>query len=159
VGDPRRFHFMASCISEHMPDRNMQIADVASGRGALQAAMRQLGYRHITSWDKRQRNAKTRRGYRYGWFDYRNAPRGYGLVVGMHPDEGTDHCVLYAVKHRIPFLICPCCIKPSASLYFGRHDFDGWCRHLTSLATTARFAVQVLHLKMAGRNVVLIGTP
>jgi hypothetical protein len=159
MGDPRRFHLMANCIREHFPDRHTHVADVASGHGALQAALRQLGYRHITSWDKRQRNAKNRLGYRYGWFDYRKAPSGYGLVVGMHPDEGTDHGVLYAVKYRVPFVICPCCITPSGSTYWGRHDFDGWCTHLMRLATSAHFSVQVLTLTMAGRNVVLMGTP
>jgi hypothetical protein len=43
-------------------------------RGWFRAALRQSGYNDIESWDKRARNAKTQHGYRYGYFDYRNAP-------------------------------------------------------------------------------------
>jgi hypothetical protein len=142
----------------HFPERDARIADVASGKGQLQAELRLSGYGTIESWDKRPRNAKTRHGYRYGYFDYRNAPRGYDLVIGMHPDEGTDHIIQYACKHRTPFIVCPCCVKPSAS-QFQDIGYEGWMRHLIGLAETGRMAVEVISLPMLGRKEVIIGRP
>lgn len=158
MGDTKRFRLFAEAVEHHFPERNAQIADVASGKGQLQAALRQTGYRSIVSWDKRPRNAKTRHGYHYGLFDYRSAPRDYELVIGMHPDEGTDHIIQYACKHRTPFIVCPCCVKPSASK-FQDIGYEGWMRHLIGLAEAGRMAVEVLALPMEGRKDVIIGRP
>ena len=158
MGDTQRFRLFAAAIDSFFPDRNIEIADVASGKGYLQAELRQSGYRNITSWDKRPRNAKTRHGYHYGHFDYRSAPRGYQLVAGMHPDEGTDHIIQYACKHKTAFIVCPCCVKPSASK-FQDIGYEGWMRHLVGLAESGKMAVKVITLPMHGRKEVIIGTP
>jgi hypothetical protein len=158
MGDSKRFRLFAEMITQFFPERDASIADVASGKGQLQAILRQSGYRDIVSWDKRHRNAKTRRGYHYGHFDYRSAPRGYELVIGMHPDEGTDHIIQYACKHRTPFIVCPCCVKPSAST-FQAIGYDGWMGHLIGLAEAGRMAVDVISLPMEGRKEVIIGRP
>jgi hypothetical protein len=158
MGDPARFRLFAETVEQQFSDRTAQIADVAAGKGYLQAALYQRGYRNIVSWDKRPRNAKNRHGYHYGYFDYRSAPRGYDLVIGMHPDEGTDHIIQYACKHRIPFIVCPCCVKPSASR-FQDIGYDGWLRHLIGLAEAGRMNVEVFSLPMEGRKQVIVGRP
>lgn len=159
MGDRRRFDLFASLIAERFPERRLYIADVASGKGALQAALRQRGYNAVTSWDRRKRNAKTRRGYRYGWFDYRSAPRDYDLVVAMHPDEATDQVIAYAAKHGKPFVVCPCCIKPTASTFWEQHCYAAWLDHLERFATEDGLAVERVALPMDGRKVCLVGGP
>jgi len=31
-------------------------------------------------------------------------------VVGVHPDEATDLIVDFAISHRKPFVVLPCCV-------------------------------------------------
>jgi hypothetical protein len=117
-----------------------------------------MGFNRVMTWDRRPRNASGRHGYRYGLFDYRSAPRDFDLIVGMHPDEATDHIIAYACKHRVPFLVCPCCVRPSAAPYQGCR-YDHWISHLKALATDGRMKVAEVELPMRGRNLVLIGRP
>jgi len=160
MGDSRRFVLFAKLISKHIP-KTARIADVASGKGALQAALRQLGYCNVTSWDKRKRNASPRRNYHYGYFDYKNTPREYDAIVAMHPDEATDHVILYSAKHQIPSIVCPCCAKPSATKYryIGQNIEWQWLRHLRQIAYQSGLLVTETLLPMAGKNRVLICLP
>jgi hypothetical protein len=160
MGDSRRFSQFAEVIANNWPASHF-VADVAGGKGLLQAALRRRSFTNIVSWDKRHKYAKGNRArmYRYGLFDYRSAPRDYDLVVGMHPDQGTDHIVSYAVKHRKPFAVCPCCVLPSAQPYGGTAGYAQWCDHLIRMAESARFDVNVTLLPMTGRNVVIVGRP
>ncbi len=157
MGDPARFRKFAELVKGTHPRRDLRIVDVAAGKGALQANLRQEGYTDIVSFDKRKRCARPRRFYRYAWFQY-NCGLDFDLVLAMHPDEGTDHAILYAAKHRVPFLVCPCCILPSASLFWDRKNFAGWVAHLTALASQTHAVEEVL-LPIAGKNLVLKGTP
>lgn len=157
MGDPARFRLFADLIKTEHPDLAAPVADVASGCGKLQAELRRRGYLEIESWDRRPRNAKNRRGYRYGRFDYRSAPRDYRLVVGMHPDQATDQIVMYAAKHGCPFMVCPCCVLPSAIRFYGGVDYDKWLRHLEGIAADGGLATHRVALPMAGRNVVISG--
>lgn len=158
MGDSRRFHLFAKLVEKHL-DKELNIVDVASGKGHLQAALRELGFKNIVSWDKRKKNASNRRGgYRYGYFDYR-CSEDYDAVVALHPDEGTDHAILYCGLHQIPGIICPCCIKPHAVQFFGRYDFSGWSDHLKRLAGKHNLSVQETVLPMNGRNFVMILKP
>ncbi len=160
MGDRSRFRMFADAIEEQFPlGKGLKIADVASGKGALQAALRERGFADVTSWDVRHRNAKTRRGYRYGMFDHRNAPRGYGLVVGMHPDGATDEIIAYACKHKVPFAVCPCCIIESATAFWGAHKFSAWVDHLCLFAEKRGMHVDTFDLNMAGRSTVIVGRP
>eukprot|EP01064_Diplonema_japonicum_P003236 TRINITY_DN12111_c0_g1_i1.p1 TRINITY_DN12111_c0_g1~~TRINITY_DN12111_c0_g1_i1.p1 ORF type:complete len:334 (+),score=66.75 TRINITY_DN12111_c0_g1_i1:407-1408(+) len=34
-------------------------------------------------------------------------------LVGIHPDEATDDVVLYALRHKKPFFVVPCCVFPT----------------------------------------------
>lgn len=157
MGDSRRFDLFSKVIERHL-NKEDHIVDIACGKGYLQAALRQLGFKRITSWDKRKRTAKNRMGYRYGYFDYRHKEK-YDAVVAMHPDEGTDHAVLYAGNHQVPAIICPCCIKPHAVAYWGDYNFHSWVSHLKALAVDLGLTIQELMLPMSGKNLVLILRP
>lgn len=157
MGDSRRFDLFSKLAERHL-NKESHIVDVACGKGYLQAAMRQIGFKHITSWDKRKRTSKNRKGYRYGYFDYRCKDM-YDGVVAMHPDEGTDHAILYAGIHQVPALVCPCCIKPHAVPFWDRHNFHNWVIHLKQLANKHSLFVQESVLRMNGKNLVLIFKP
>lgn len=116
MGDPKRFDLMARLVVGEFPERaGKAVADVAGGKGYLKAALYRLGWRGVTTIDARHRLAKHRPGQCYGRFNYRDWRR-WSLVLGMHPDEATDHIVLYAVRNLVPFVVCPCCIKPDAAI-------------------------------------------
>jgi len=156
MGDIRRFRLMADLIQGLIPNRNIRIADVAGGHAKLQATLRQSGYTNILSIDKRRKYASGRIGYRYGLFTY-DIAEAFDLVVGMHPDEATDHIVIYGHKHQVPWVVCPCCVRPSAVSYGdGANDYHRWMAHLRVLGGGPK-RVRTIQLPMAGRNVVLVG--
>ena len=158
MGDRKRFSHFAELIDRECPDRSVRIADVAGGKGQLQAALRCRGYTDIVSFDKRKKMARPRKIYRYEWFSFNHHQGEFDLVVAMHPDQGTDHSILYAVKNRVPFLVCPCCILPSATSFWDRRKFPAWVEHLEGLAAkTHQLRREVLPI--VGRNLVLVGTP
>lgn len=147
---------MADLVSRAFPQfSGCDVADVAGGKGHLQAALRQRGFRRITTIDKRHRLAKGRPGQKYGLFKCDTWER-YSLVLGMHPDEATDHIVLYGVRQDVPFVVCPCCIKPDATQFVGKSS--GWIAHLTQLAHQTHEVNRII-LPIEGDNIVLIGTP
>lgn len=158
MGDRRRFDlFGALCARNLSPD--MRIADVAAGKGLLRANLYQRGFRNVTCWDKRKRNARPRSGYRYGYFDFKSAP-DYDAVIAMHPDDGTDHAIMYGIKRRVPVIVCPCCVRPSAATYWGAHGcYEDWMTHLVKLAERGRMDVIETALEMTGRSRVLILRP
>lgn len=157
MGDNKRFDLFGDFIARNFSS-GVAVAEVASGNGKLYGALRARGFANITGWDKRRRNAGPRRIFQYGHFDYRNAPRGFGLVLGMHPDQGTDHILGYAIKHRVPFAVCPCCVLPSAFKYQG-YRYEHWINHLRGMAECAGFRTVETALPMKGRNIVIAGWP
>lgn len=159
MGDSRRHAVFADAIARQFPAlAEAPAADVAGGRGGLQAEMRRRGFTDVVSWDVRRHYAKARRFYRYGRFDHRNAPRDYRLVVGMHPDGATDEIVAYAVKHRVPFAVCPCCVLPTATRFDGV-GYAAWIAHLARVAEAGRMRVDEIALPITGRNIALVGRP
>ncbi|CAE8679789.1 unnamed protein product, partial [Polarella glacialis] len=34
------------------------------------------------------------------------------LILGFHPDQATEACIDLALKLRVPFAVCPCCVFP-----------------------------------------------
>lgn len=160
MGDRKRFGEFTKLIERVAPDRATRIADVAGGKGYLQAALRSAGYSRVVTFDKRRKLAHPAKQdrYRYKWFSYAQHAGEFDLVAAMHPDEGTDHSVLYAVRNRVPFLVCPCCILPSASCFWDRKNFAGWVAHLKQLAAATHEVEEVL-LPIAGKNLVLAGRP
>lgn len=165
MGDRRRHIEFAALIARNFPNREARIADVAGGKGHLRAELFRLGYRNVETWDKcRASQRRTHRsGYRHALFNHVTAPE-YDLVVGMHPDGGTDHIVLYGARRRVPFVLCPCCVIPSAHPYGGptgpktwRGDNDEWTRHLLRLAGVMDKFVTALPI--TGRNQVIVARP
>lgn len=157
MGDPRRFHLFADFIADHLP-RQARIADVAGGRGILQIALRERGFCHVTSWDRRRRTLYNRYGHRYGWFTH-DTPADYDAIVALHPDQATDHAILYAGHRRVPAIISPCCVRPSAAVYSQSAKYALWCAHLDTLARRLHLEVRWHRLPMNGRNDVMLITP
>ena len=134
----------------------MRIADVAGGKGYLRSNLEEKGFSGVETWDKRFKHTAGKQIYRY--FDYKTAPK-YDAVIGMHPDEGTDHIIMYAGLNKVPAIICPCCVKPSAAMYWGNHKYKLWLEHLKKLAASLNLKVEEVKLKIVGRNDVLMLTP
>jgi hypothetical protein len=83
----------------------------------------------------------------------------FDLLVGLHSDEATDHIIVEAARRRIPFVIVPCCVKPSAIPYRLSHSRVEWLTHLTREAQYRGYEVTMNCLRMNGRNEVLVGKP
>ena len=129
---------------------------VAGGKGGLRSALYLLGYRNVVTIDKRHHLARGRPGGAYRHLDWNNEPDNYDLIVGMHPDQATDHIILFAARVGKPALICPCCVMPSAVTYGGRAgDFRDWIGHLKSLAARYRRRCEHFAIPITGRNEVL----
>lgn len=159
MGDKRRFDQFAKLVYKAFPQIvNWSVADVAGGKGYLRGALRDLGVKNVETWDIRHQQSKNNPGERWGLFKYDKAPK-YDLVLGMHPDGATDHIVLHAARHKVPFVVCPCCVKPSATAYFGPYKYGAWLQHIKSLGVSNGFYVDECILPISGCNRVLIGTP
>jgi hypothetical protein len=162
VGDPNRFRFFADLIETVLPTKGARIADVASGRGKLQGELYRRGIKNVVAYDGRRRNAKGKPHARW-WFDYRTAPDEFDLVVGMHPDEATDQIIRFACEKRKPFVVCPCCVLPTAIDWFfpwlKTGKYDDWVEHLIFYALGEGMTVEEVELPIKGRSKVLIGKP
>ena len=167
MGDPRRFDAFADYIVRHWPDRTLSIADVAGGKGGLQAALRQRGYDSVVSFDRRHKYANPgRTQYRYGLFGP-NIRDNFALVVGMHPDGGTDAALAYALARRVPCAVVPCCAVPTVwpfpirrgSQRLRGSEYHAWMRHLAGRAENAGAGIVVDALRIGGRNLVLRAIP
>lgn len=159
MGDARRHLLMAELCATVL-DPHMRIADIGAGKGYLQGAMRMNGFIDVESWDKRPRLAKTRQNFkgRYAHFDWTVAPR-FDAVVAMHPDEATDHAIMYAGHHRVPAIICPCCTRPSAVPFDRSANMGVWFHHLYKMARGLSLRVRTERLSMDGANTVMILEP
>jgi hypothetical protein len=161
MGDKRRFDLFAKFINRRFPDKNLVIADVAGGKGGLQLALLEKGYKNVLTFDKRYRRirkAKIKMKYKLRWFDD-SIKDDIDLVVGMHPDGATDYIIVEAGKRKVPFIVCPCCIKPDAVPYNDKRNFNNWYEHLKILAHRRNYKTEDFYLKMRGKNKVLIGIP
>jgi hypothetical protein len=159
MGDKRRFGEFSSLIAKTF-SKNLSVADVAAGKGFLQVALREKGFKNIESIEKRPINNGRieKSNWRYGYFDH-NTAGDYDVIAAMHPDEATDHCIAYAGKRRKYAVICPCCAKASAFQYWGPNKYNNWISHLTNLAYSLNLDVEFKKLKINGRNDVLILRP
>lgn len=123
----------------------------------MRKALLELGYKNVETWDKRKKHQPGKQRYQY--FDWKIKDK-YDAVIGLHPDEASDHIILYATKNRVPFLICPCCAIGGATTYWGaRNNFKSWLIYLKGLAEKENFKVIETLLPMNGKNLVLIGYP
>lgn len=158
MGDMNRFPFFAEFIARRFPS-TLNIADVAGGKGYLKSELFRRGFKNVTSWDKckAMRGKSIHKGFRNQLFDYSKAQKDYQLVIGMHPDEGTDHIIQYAINNKVPFCICPCCVKPSAIKYNGPSSYYSWINHLANQEEYAGMIVEEHALRIKGCSIVLIG--
>lgn len=155
MGDSRRFKVFADLIHQKFPDVE-KIADVAGGKGTLQEELNKFGY-DVTTFDK---NKDTSRKIKYvrKYFN-ENIEEEFDLLVGLHPDEATDIIIREASRRGIPFMICPCCVMPTAWQIKTPTDFDSWYNHLRMKASSLDFNTTTVYSKMKGMNRVLIGVP
>ena len=172
MGDSRRFDLFARLIlSRFPPARYRRVADVAAGKGHLQMALKEKGFEEVTSFDAGWRNAK-RGQHRVinvsrakKWLNHMRRNFGpeiqeeFDLLVGMHPDEATDVVIVEAARRQVPFVICPCCVKPCALPFLRNYKYADWIAHLTRSAERLGFEVSHGVLKMNGKNDVLVGVP
>lgn len=158
MGDSRRFDLFAQIIRKQFnPKFFSRVADIASGKGRLQIALRQYGFHRVISFDKRWKGPRRgREHYRHKVFDA-GVKESFDLLVGMHPDHATDVIIDQAAKRKVPFVVCPCCVMPNVHAFFGEHSFGEWVTHLKRLAVHLGFSVQELALHMAGKNRVIVG--
>jgi len=156
MGDNARHREFAREIVRRYP-RATRLADVAGGKGELQACLRRLG-RHAVTFDRRQgRKSRPTMRYVYGFFGPEIAEQ-FDAVVGMHPDAATDVIIAEAARRRVPFAVVPCCVMPVMSDYGGRRaDGDQWFAHLREYARGLGFRVSESRLPITGRNRALWG--
>jgi hypothetical protein len=159
MGDSKRFDLFAEYIARNFPvSKYKRVADIAGGQGYLQQALRKLSY-DVTTFDKRHKHVKSNKiQYKFKYFDS-SIKDDYDLLVGMHPDEATDIIIAEAIKRNIPFVVVPCCIKPTVTTFKGQQDYKAWVNHLKFFAMRQGYHVEEYQLKMAGKNILLKGSP
>lgn len=155
MGDKRRFDLFAKYIKVHFPDVE-GIADIAGGKGYLQAALKDQGYKNIITFDKRKYRGRGI-NYSYQYLNGKTDLKNISLIVGMHPDEATDVIITQEAKRNIPFSLVPCCIKPTDTVLNTQSKFINWLKHLKGYAERLGYKVEEHKLKMTGRNIVLTG--
>ena len=83
--------------------------------------------------------------------------RRVSALVALHPDEATGEIVEQAVRHRIPFVVIPCCVF--ARLFPNRTTKDG--RPVSSYEDLLDFlqeqdpSIQRAQLSFGGKNIAL----
>lgn len=163
MGDGRRFQVFAAHIARNLPQNSsgvsnsdISIADVAGGKGYMRLALAEIGIKNVETWDKRHNHVPGKQ--KYGYFDYKTAPQ-YNYAIGMHPDEGTDQIIHYCGKWRVRGFICPCCVKYSARVYWGRNKYKDWKIHLEKLANEFNLNVKWDRMNFNGKNDLMIVSP
>lgn len=155
MGDSRRFQVFSGEVAKHF-SKQFSIADVAGGKGYMRLAMSELGFKNVETWDKRYSHIPGNQKYKY--FEWDKAP-AYDGVIGMHPDEGTDHIIHYCAKHKVKGLVCPCCIKSSAEVFWGRRKYNDWKSWLNDMANRLNLNVEWAKMPFNGRNDLMIISP
>lgn len=158
MGDSRRFNEFAKLIEKQF-NKKSSIADVAGGKGYMREALYERGFCKTETWDKRTVRLKNGHGkQRFEYFEWNKAP-SYDGVIGMHPDEATDHIIKYCGLHRVKGLICPCCVKASAEVYWGRNKYKDWANHLEKLANSSNLEFYWFKMPFNGRNDAMLLMP
>ncbi len=147
MADKRRFVLFADLVVERFPSAR-RIFDIAGGMGQLNVELTSRG-RDILTFDSRHKHLPVRFAERRFGLD---EPCECDLVIGLHPDGATRVIVEYAVRHRVPFAIVPCCPDNGMS-------YRPWMRHLRELATAGGLSVEEAALAMSGRARVLLAAP
>lgn len=155
MGDPLRFTALADYIYEYF-NTSTSIADIAGSKGKLQVALRNRNFNKVETYDLE--GFPSCSGLKITKELYRvSNPKSYDLLVGLHPDEATDHIILGALYKRIPFVIVPCCKMPNAVPKLNKRI--SWVDHLILLAERGSFKVSTTELPIRGKNLLLHGEP
>lgn len=156
VHDRRRFRAFADFIHKTYPHVKT-IADVAGGHGNMAYYLHELGYDAtiIDSRDahlpRRMHRALRKQSVKQGRLI--EIPkvvskvqdidlRPFELIVGLHPDDATEHAVRAAIRHGKDFAIVPCCVFPIDGVKRSRKN---WREYLISLSpdiSTARLPIE-----------------
>ena len=157
MGDSKRGQLFAQFIVKQFP-KAKTILVVADGKGQVARKLankkrKVLVVEQYPRWEGRQHKEVH---YIAATFttDYK-CPETIQLVVGMHPDEATGEIIRYAVKHQLPFAVCPCCRKGRDCIGVG--SYQQWLTKLRSLAVG--YDTWQMQLKMTGKNIVIAGRP
>ena len=159
MGDKRRFDMFAAYIAERIP-AGARIADVAAGKGQLSFRLRLLGY-NVTTFEPAPRRGGqvTRLGMVCRDFRPDDAA-GFDAVVGMHPDAATDCILEGAARHGAIGIVCPCCIRPNAWVYWGNKcSHAQWESHLREKSRERGLRVIHDRLRMNGASTIIEARP
>jgi len=156
MGDNRRGKLFAEFIHDNFKSVN-RIADIADGN--LITAHNLLDYypnSEIIVFDPKIRARKNSNNIHcFKKCFYSTEKLKCDLIIGMHPDEGTGEIIDFAILNRLPFIICPCCLKGKYSQRVnGKH---GWIKLLKTIAVNRNYSVTEKQLNMSGDNIVLMG--
>lgn len=146
MADKRRFSLFARFLVEKFAAP--RIFDVAGGQGRLNQELTLLG-RQVTTFDRKHKHLPVAYAERIFTLE---EPCACDLVVGLHSDGATRVIIDYAVDHRVPFAIVPCCADNGMS-------YKPWLRFLAEHARAADFIVDEALLPMEGRARVIFGAP
>ncbi len=147
MADLRRFELFAELLTTRFASAG-RVFDVAGGQGALNLALTKRGLACVT-FDRRHKHLPVEFAMRDFTLD---EPCAADLVVGLHADGATRVIIEYAIKHRVPFAVVPCCSDNSM-------PYKPWMRHLCELAMSGGLKVDEALLPMQGRARVIIGSP
>lgn len=159
MGDEHRGTVFALWIVRNFP-KAVSILDIAGGKGqvARKLANKKKKVHIMDAKPRFEGRSHPLISYQKGWFTEDTDINGkFDLVIGMHPDEATGEIIRYAVKHRTPFAVVPCCIRGRDAK--GISKFQGWVNRLSSIAKRANYNVTIGMLKMNGKNTVIRGIP
>jgi hypothetical protein len=89
--------------------------------------------------------------------------RNCSAIVSLHPDEATGDIVDFAVEHRIPFLIVPCCVFSRLFPHRfvvdendeGKHRFVSTYKDLIQYLARKHSSIRMSKLGFSGANIVL----
>lgn len=156
MGDITRHEKFAILISKQFP-KVKTIINVADGKGILSRYLANKGY-EIFAIERKPRfigNKHKRIIYKQMTFSSNSKLSKADLIIGMHPDEATGEILEYAINNKIPFAIVPCCKVGKFSDNVS--DYNSWVNKLKLIAIKNRFNVNLLKLRISGKNNVLIG--
>jgi|ETNmetMinimDraft_23_1059889.scaffolds.fasta_scaffold03299_3 hypothetical protein len=162
VNDTRRFPAFANFIHETYPHAKT-VADVGGGHGNLSYYLRELGHdatiidTHEAHLPRKLQRALRKQSVKQGRLI--EIPRVVGkvqdvdlrpfdIIVGLHPDDATEHAVREAIKLGKDFAIVPCCVFPIDGV---KRTQENWRDYLASLSTDICSAM----LPIDGANIVL----
>ena len=162
VNDKRRFPVFANFIQKTYPHA-CTVADVGGGHGNLSYYLYELGYTstiidsRVTRLPGRLQRVMKKKSRKQGRVveiprivgDVQDVDlQPFDIVVGLHPDEATEHMVRAAINLGKDFAIVPCCVFPIDGV---KRSQQCWFEYLASLSAD----IDTAELPIEGANLVL----